>query len=514
MAVVSAAATKRARARMVPTLASMQCACVYRSAARAHAQRLAQTLLCCGRGYSGAVRLAVAAPRTNNAILIAVAVETQRMARPGAARLAARQRLVRAGCGAPVKRKESVRAASRAQRIAPARRQRSTRLQTGGFRWEACGHARLCHSCAWSGHKPTSAKTKRSCGLQHSRTSAGKRISLEGQPRAAGRRNKTRLPTKTLLTEQRTHGRTAAARIVKHSSPRHSRTMRAVALALALTRSRSRQAGTAGMATLAPTPISEFSCAFMKEDEDSLMFDWERTQEMVHAWGGFPQCEHLRCDAATGALWLNVQREKVHTFRQKSSKGHTKVTRSYCMVLTPDGRYARYARGEYKRREERWMWREREKVSWKDVPHVNGTLAPDAGFGKKMYDACLHSAPCAGAGRPRRLPCFVKSFVRFRCRRHASARRLLRRGPEVLVPLRLGHDGARFLIFYLALSILGVWTLACCVSNRCCYAFGTLQKIRNEFADLAGHPCHLSQQAMRRAVQVGCEVVLLLLHVL
>ena len=40
-----------------------------------------------------------------------------------------------------------------------------------------------------------------------------------------------------------------------------------------------------------------------------------------------------------------------------------------------------------------------------------------------------------------------------------------------------------FLIFYLALSILGVWTLACCVSNRCCYAFGTLQKIRNEFAD-------------------------------
>ena len=32
------------------------------------------------------------------------------------------------------------------------------------------------------------------------------------------------------------------------------------------------------------------------------MFDWGRTQEiMVHACG-FPQCEHLRCDAATGAL--------------------------------------------------------------------------------------------------------------------------------------------------------------------------------------------------------------------
>ena len=74
------------------------------------------------------------------------------------------------------------------------------------------------------------------------------------------------------------------------------------------------------MATLAPAPISEFSCAFMGVDEDSLMFYWERTQDMAHAWGGFSQCEHLRCDAATGALWLNVQREKVHTFRPSRAR--------------------------------------------------------------------------------------------------------------------------------------------------------------------------------------------------
>ena len=193
--------------------------------------------------------------------------------------------------------------------------------------------------------------------------------------------------------------------------------MRAVALALALTRAAAQTL--AGMATLAPTPVSAFSCAFMDVAEASLMYDYESTQESVHAWGGFPQCDHLRCDAATGALWLNVQREKVHTFRSKQSKGHTKVTRSYCMVLTPDGKYGRYARGEHKQREERWMWRERQKVSWKDFAVLdNGTvtngcggmrgerergyvdcppgpLAPDAGFGKKMYDACIAQCPCA-----------------------------------------------------------------------------------------------------------------------
>ena len=76
--------------------------------------------------------------------------------------------------------------------------------------------------------------------------------------------------------------------------------MRAVALALAVTRAAAQTL--AGMETLAPTPVSQFSCAFMKEDEDSLMYQEESTQEMVHAWGGFSQCKHIRCDAATGAL--------------------------------------------------------------------------------------------------------------------------------------------------------------------------------------------------------------------
>ena len=260
--------------------------------------------------------------------------------------------------------------------------------------------------------------------------------------------------------------------------------MRAVALALALTRAAAQPATPpAGMATLAPTPISEFSCAFMQEDEDSLMFDWERTQEMVHAWGGFPQCEHLRCDAATGALWLNVQREKVHTFRQKSSKGHTKVTRSYCMVLTPDGRYARYARVEYKLREERWMWREREKVSWKDVPHVNGTLAPDAGFGTKMYDACVAQCPCAASEGRDDFPALSRALLDPDADATQVPGVCFDESPKYWFHFGWITTAHWFLIFYLALSILGVWTLACCVSNRCCYAFGTLQKIRNEFAD-------------------------------
>ena len=52
------------------------------------------------------------------------------------------------------------------------------------------------------------------------------------------------------------------------------------------------------------------------------------------------------------------------------------------------------------------------------------------------------TVPLRAVGRPGRLPCFIKSSPRTRCRRHANARRLLRRGPEVVVPLWLGHDGA------------------------------------------------------------------------
>ena len=57
--------------------------------------------------------------------------------------------------------------------------------------------------------------------------------------------------------------------------------MRAVVLALALTRAAAQTL--AGMATLPPTPVSAFSCAFMKEDEASLMYQEESTQESVHA---------------------------------------------------------------------------------------------------------------------------------------------------------------------------------------------------------------------------------------
>ena len=49
--------------------------------------------------------------------------------------------------------------------------------------------------------------------------------------------------------------------------------MRAVALALALTRAAAQTL--AGMETLAPTPVSAFSCAFMDVAEASLMYQEE-----------------------------------------------------------------------------------------------------------------------------------------------------------------------------------------------------------------------------------------------
>ena len=145
------------------------------------------------------------------------------------------------------------------------------------------------------------------------------------------------------------------------------------------------------------------------------------------------------------------------------------------------------------------MARTRESVV-KDVPHVNGTPRPDAGFGKKMYDACVAQCSLRGAGRPRRLPCVVKSFVRFRCGRHARAvGRLLDEDLKYWFHFGWVTTAHWFLIFYLALVYFRVWTLACRVSNRCCYAFGTLQKISATSSAYRAPRRDVPEQAMRRA---------------
>ena len=149
------------------------------------------------------------------------------------------------------------------------------------------------------------------------------------------------------------------------------------------------------------------------------------------------------------------------------------------------------------------MWREREKVSWKDVPHVNGTLAPDAGFGKKMYDACVAQCPCAASEGRDDFPALSRALLDPDADATQVPGVCFDESPRYWFHFGWVTTAHWFLIFYLALSILGVWTLACCVSNRCCYAFGTLQKIRNEFADACPTPEILIAALARRGAGTG-----------
>ena len=144
--------------------------CVYRSAARRplQMQRLAQTLLC---GYSGAVRLVVAAPRTNHRRTVGRRASEWHEWRSTAASSAASACLLASALQAA----NPARLWSQSRTVAG--RGRNTRasasvivaLQTAVHR---DGNLLACllplTLCSW--HKPTSAKTKRSCGRQRSRT--------------------------------------------------------------------------------------------------------------------------------------------------------------------------------------------------------------------------------------------------------------------------------------------------------------------------------------------------------
>ena len=160
------------------------------------------------------------------------------------------------------------------------------------------------------------------------------------------------------------------------------------------------------------------------------------------------------------------------------------------MVLTPDGRGARHAGGTSSGGA---LTRTRKGVV--RTSPVNGTLAPDAGRQGDVRRMCC-TVPLRGVGGTRRLPCFVKSSPRPGCGRHAVPGVCF---DEARYWFHFGWSRRRTGFDFLPRSIyFGVWTLACCVSNRC-YCLGTLQKIRNRrdcvlpatYERLCVEPCKL-----------------------
>ena len=92
------------------------------------------------------------------------------------------------------------------------------------------------------------------------------------------------------------------------------------------------------LAALRAAAADDSYCEWREKDYSS--YDGEEMEN--YAWGGFRDCSRLRCDADTRTLWVRA-REHLETERDKVSKGHEKTSRSYCMVLTEDGKMARRA---------------------------------------------------------------------------------------------------------------------------------------------------------------------------
>lgn len=97
---------------------------------------------------------------------------------------------------------------------------------------------------------------------------------------------------------------------------------------------------------LAGHAVGASDCEFRREAGESHEDDEEWGGDTM-LWGGWDRsCADLHCDAATGTLWVSVRNQLEHMEREKSSKGHRKVRRSYCMALAATGEYARYAKAE------------------------------------------------------------------------------------------------------------------------------------------------------------------------
>ena len=131
------------------------------------------------------------------------------------------------------------------------------------------------------------------------------------------------------------------------------------------------------------------------------------------------------------------------------------------------------------------MWREKHYEYWRDVGPAaeDGTLVSDS-WGQHMHADCLDrcAATCESLGSEPGYAALAAAVL------DADAPH---RGPVECFESdeeRVWQFGwitslhACFIVA-LACTVLGAWCLGCCVSNRCCYGYEALQRVRNEFAD-------------------------------
>ncbi|KAK7230197.1 glutathione S-transferase [Aureococcus anophagefferens] len=263
-----------------------------------------------------------------------------------------------------------------------------------------------------------------------------------------------------------------------------------------------------GLPTAAPTE-SLGGCPFLTSnndyfgasrcDEASYDEEWDEASEYehecyMHEWIA-SSCAELRCDPESERLWLT--KRHVHDMHRENSNNWWSWRTDACMVLSPDGRFYRATTGYEATREEGWMdkgsYRDSTDVDASGLAGLNATDASVLAWGRRAYAACVEQCGgCDATGAAvDRVPAGLDAF--FAAPYPAVDRPALDDAGCFSARALRGEDwpfvstGHWVVICVMALVLATPWVLGVCASRRCCPWYGSLQRVRNEFADAC--PC-------------------------
>ncbi|KAH8056377.1 glutathione transferase [Aureococcus anophagefferens] len=276
-----------------------------------------------------------------------------------------------------------------------------------------------------------------------------------------------------------------------------------------------------GLPTAAPTE-SLGGCPFLTSnndyfgasrcDEASYDEEWDEASEYehecyMHEWIA-SSCAELRCDPESERLWLT--KRHVHDMHRENSNNWWSWRTDACMVLSPDGRFYRATTGYEATREEGWMdkgsYRDSTDVDASGLAGLNATDASVLAWGRRAYAACVEQCGgCDATGAAvDRVPAGLDAF--FAAPYPAVDRPALDDAGCFSARALRGEDwpfvstGHWVVICVMALVLATPWVLGVCASRRCCPWYGSLQRVRNEFADA----CPCLARCLRLLCVSGC----------
>mmetsp|Transcript_9977 Transcript_9977/g.15165 ORF Transcript_9977/g.15165 Transcript_9977/m.15165 type:complete len:1342 (-) Transcript_9977:10-4035(-) len=220
--------------------------------------------------------------------------------------------------------------------------------------------------------------------------------------------------------------------------------------------------------------------------------------ENIELWGGFDtDCGNLRCDTNTETLWLLRKNERESLDRSKQIKSHDSQERSYCAILTSDGRYARHARGEVGTRREEFAFKEKVYEYEDEIGSTisDGSLQANT-YGSTLYNNCLEAcgSTCAELASDDDDSIFDQLYNALLSEPNVA--------PQICFERRSNEQESfvtetfKIYVIFMGLLVIIPFYFACAVSQRRCLGYKRLNFIRNEFDDR----CPCLARILRRAV--------------